>query len=47
MQQTISTPTFICVFCDNFVNQYAGYCKNCNDYKGVMLMSDFIEVYGE
>lgn len=47
MNETLSTPLFICVFCDGIVNQYKGLCTNCNDYKGVMLMSDFISEFME
>ena len=46
MSETISTPLFVCAFCDGVVNQFVGYCVSCNDYKGVMLMSDFIENFG-
>lgn len=40
----------ICVFCENIVAEkidYANtqYCVDCNEYKGLTTVRDFMEVY--
>ena len=40
----------ICVFCENIVAEKTDYsksqyCLDCNDYKGLTTVRDFMEVY--
>jgi hypothetical protein len=37
----------VCAFCETEVTVEVGYCLFCDEYKGVMTVKEFLEVYGE
>ena len=36
----------MCVFCENVLSLKSVYCADCNEYKGVMTIQDFLRTYG-
>lgn len=37
----------ICVFCSHTMDGWDRVCRSCNEYKGVMSITDAINIYGE
>ena len=38
--------TKICCFCELELSEASRFCPNCNEYKGVMSITDFEKIYG-
>ena len=39
--------TLICCFCENTYSKGTLFCGFCNEYKGLMTITEFDEYYGE
>ena len=37
----------ICCFCEKVYSSETKFCVFCNEYKGLMSISDFDKIYGE
>lgn len=37
----------ICCFCEKFCSAETEWCDNCDEYKGLMTISDFENYYGK
>lgn len=37
----------ICVFCSNTMDRWDTFCHGCQEYKGVMRITDAVDYYGE
>ena len=37
----------ICVFCSKTMDRWDTFCGNCQEYKGVMKVTDAVDYYGE
>ena len=37
----------ICVFCSNTLDRWDTFCYSCQEYKGVMKVTDAVDYYGE
>ena len=37
----------ICVFCSRMMDGWEMFCHSCQEYKGVMRITDAIDYYGE
>jgi hypothetical protein len=37
----------ICVFCSSALDRWEMFCHSCQEYKGVMNVTDAVDYYGE
>ena len=37
----------ICCFCEKYYSENVKFCGNCDEYKGLMSISDFEMIYGD
>jgi RNA polymerase subunit RPABC4/transcription elongation factor Spt4 len=37
----------MCVYCEGLLPEDAKWCEGCQEYKGVMTITDFQKTYGE
>ena len=43
----LSATDRICVFCSRTMDGWDRFCGGCQDYKGVMRVTDAVDYYGE
>lgn len=44
---TYAQTQLMCCFCENLISATENFCGGCGEYKGIMTVAQFQEIYGE